>query len=158
MRLISGNWIRVSLLLSLIVAFLLVLGCWKTLLILEIGAPELRLSVHQDDVIVCTYINSIYDVPVSEKLRIEDGHFRLFHVTTQSDAVLAFMGLERKDEPNADLEFKEFIVNAASLGHHVLRVHDRDIPLRSHSDQEGRIHVKLLKAPLLTHLTRSIWR
>ncbi len=147
-----------SLLLSLIVACLLVLGFWKTLLILEIGTPGLRLSVHQDDVIVCTYINSIYDVPVSEKLRIEDGHFRLFHVMTESDAVLAFLGLERKDEPNTDLEFKEFTVNAASLGHHVLRVHDRDIPLRSHSDQEGRIHVKLLKAPLLTHLTRSIWR
>ena len=158
MRLISGNCIRVSLLLSLIVACLLVLGFWKTVLILEIGAPELRLSVHQDDVIVCTYINSIYDVPVSEKLRIEDGHFRLFHVMTQSEAVLAFLGLERKDEPNADLEFKEFTVNAASLGHHVLRVHDRDIPLRSHSDQEGRIHVKLLKAALLTHLTRSVWR
>jgi len=158
MRLMSGNWIRVSFLLSSIVACVLALGFWKTLLILEIGTPELRLPVHQDDVIVCTYINSIYEVPVSEKLRIEDGHFRLFHVTTQSDAVLAFLGLERKDEPNADLELKEFTVNAASLGHHVLRVNDRDIPLRPHRDQQGRIHVKLLKAPLLTHLTRSMWR
>lgn len=158
MRLISGNWIKVSVLCSLMVACLLALGFWKTVLILEIGTPELRLSVHQGDVIVCTYINSIYDVPVSEKLRIEDGHFRLFHVITQSDAVLAFLGLERKDEPNADLEVKEFTVNAASLGHHVLRVHDRDIPLRTHSDQEGRIHVKLRKVPLLTYLTRPIWR
>ena len=157
MKFIFGTLSRAPVLILLILACLLALGFWKTVLLLEIGTSEFRLCVHPGDVVVCTYINSIYDVPVSEKLRVEDGHFKLFHVTTESDAVLAFLGLDRKDGSNVDLEFKEFTVNAASQGRHVLSVHGRDIPLKTHNDQAS-IHVKLIKAPLVVHLTHLIWR
>ena len=151
-----GTWGRVPVVI-LLALVLLALGFWKTVLVLEIGAPGLRLSVHQGDVVICTYIHSIYDVPVSEKLRVEDGYFKLFHVTTESDAVLAFLGLDRKDGSNVDREFKEFTVNAASQGGHVLTVHGRDIPLKARNDQAS-IHVRLIKAPLVARLTHLIWR
>ena len=69
----------------------------EDLLVVKIGSPEVMVPVSEGDVFFRTYMHSMYEVPVSEKFRIEDGHFRLVHVQTQSDAVLAYLGLGRKE-------------------------------------------------------------
>jgi len=79
-------------------------------------------------------------------------------VQTQSDAVLAYLGIERKNEPNVDGKFKEFCIPAASIGNHVLRFHDRDIVLGTQEGRDGSIRVKLARVPLLTHFARLVWR
>ena len=73
------------------------MGLWKDLLVVKIGSPEVMVPVSEGDVFFHTYVHSMYQVPVSEKFRIEDGHFRLVHVQTQSDAVLALLGSRRKE-------------------------------------------------------------
>ena len=51
---------------------------------------------------------------------------------------------------------------AASMGHHVLRFHDRDIPLGTREGRDGRIHVKLARIPVLAYLPvlfgDSVWK
>ena len=129
----------------LAVVVLSVLWICQNQLVLEIGSPEVRVQVKEGDEFFRTYRHSMYEVPVSEKFRIENGYFRLVHVITQSDAVLAYLGLERKDEPNVDRMFTEFTIPAASVGNHVIRLHDREIPLEALHDQDGRIRVRLLR-------------
>lgn len=140
------------------VAALAALGLSKDHLVVKIGSPEVMVPVSEGDVFFRTYIHSMYQVPVSEKFRIEDGHLRLVHVQTQSDAVLAYLGIERKNEPNVDGKFREFSIPAASIGNHVLRFHDRDIPLGTHEGRNGSIHVKLARVPVLTYFARLVWR
>jgi hypothetical protein len=155
----SGSGTRATLLLFLIVAAaLLVVGISKTMLVLEVGSPSVIVPVSKGDVFVRTYMHSMYHVPVSEKFRIEDKYFRLVHVMTQSDAVLAYLGVEGKDEPNVDRQLREFTIPAASMGNHVIQVHDRNIPLGTHEDRGGKIHVKLIRMPLLVHFARLVWR
>jgi hypothetical protein len=144
--------------LLILAAALLTVGLCKNLLLVQIDNPEALVWVSEGDMLVHTYMHSMYRVPVSEKFRIERGHFRLFHVKTDSYAVLEYFGLERKDEPNVDEEFKEFSIPVASIGNHVLRLHDVDIPLGTHQDRDGRIRVKLVEGPLLVYVTRLLWR
>jgi hypothetical protein len=139
-------------------AALLLVGICKSVLVVQISNPDVLLPVAEGDVFVRTYVDSMYQAPVSEKFRIEDGHFRLFHVKTESDAVLAYLGLERKGEFNVDRKFGEFSVPAASIGNHVAWVNDRAIPLGTHEDREGSVQVKLLKFPFLVHVAHCIWR
>lgn len=139
-------------------AALSAVGLWKDLLVVTIDSPNVMVPVSEGDVVFRTYMHSMYQVPVSEKFRIEYGHFKLVHVETQSDAVLAYLGLEGKNEPNAHGNFREFSVPAASIGDHVLRFHDRDIPLGTHEGPDGSIHVKLARVPLLAYFARLVWR
>ena len=139
-------------------AALSAVGLWKDLLVVKIGSPEVMVPVSEGDVFFRTYMHSMYQVPVSEKFRIEYGHFRLVHVQTQSDAVIAYLGLEGKNEPNAHGNFTEFSVPAASIGEHVLRFNDRDIPLGTHEGRDGTIHVKLARVPVLTYFAHLVWR
>jgi hypothetical protein len=152
---------RIRTLVLLLLSFaaaLLAVGLWKDLLAVKIGNPEVMVPVSEGDVFFHTYIHSMYQVPVSEKFRIEYGHFRLVHVQTQSDAVIAYLGLEGKNEPNAHGNFREFSVPAASIGDHVLRFNDRDVPLGTHEGRDGTIHVKLARVPVLTYFAHLVWR
>lgn len=149
---------RLILLPILFVAALATAGMWKDHLVLKIGNPEVMVPVSEGDVFFRTYIHSMYQVPVSEKFRIEDGHLRLVHVQTQSEAVLVYQGLEGKNEPNADGQFTEFLVSAASIGNHVLRFHDRDIALGTREDRDGSIKVELSRIPLFTYFAHLVWR
>jgi hypothetical protein len=133
-------------------------GLWMDLLVLEIGSPELVVPVSEGDVFFRTYINSMYEAPVSEKFKIEDGHLRLVHVQTQSDAALAYLGIERKNEPNADEKLTEFSIPAASIGNHVLRFRDCDIPLGTGEGRDGSVRVRLARVSLLAHFVRPFWR
>ena len=152
---------RIRTLVLLLLSFaaaLLAVGLWKDLPAVKIGNPEVMVPVSEGDVFSHTYIHSMYQVPVSEKFRIEYGHFRLVHVQTQSDAVIAYLGLEGKNEPNAHGNFREFSVPAASIGDHVLRFNDRDVPLGTHEGRDGTIHVKLARVPVLTYFAHLVWR
>ncbi|MEW6533231.1 MAG: hypothetical protein AB1473_20540 [Thermodesulfobacteriota bacterium] len=146
------------LVLVILAAALLTVGLCKNLLLVQIDNPEVLAPVSEGDVLVHTYMHSMYQVPVSEKFKIERGHFRLFHVKTDSYAALEYLGLERKDEPNVDVAFAEFSIPAASIGKHMLRLHDREIPLGTHQDSNGRIRVKLVQASAVVYFARLLWR
>lgn len=141
--------------------FLAVLGAVtlsKHLLVVQIEGPDVVVRVSEGEEFFRTYVQSMYEVPVTEKFRIEDGHFRLVHVQSQSDAVLAYLGIEGKNEPNADETLTEFSIAAASIGNHVLRFRDREILLGTGEIREGSIKVKLTRISLLTYFARLIWR
>jgi hypothetical protein len=139
-------------------AALLAMGLWKDRLVVTVDSPKVMAPVSEGDVFFHTYMHSMYQAPVSEKFRIECGYFRLVHVQTQSDAVLAYLGLEGKNEPNAYGNFREFSVPAASIGDHVLRFRDRDIPLGTREGRDGSIHVELTRVPALAYFARLVWR
>jgi hypothetical protein len=138
-------------------AALSIAGLWMDLLVVRIDSPEVAVAVSEGDILYRTYMHSMYEVPVSEKFRIEGGHFRLVHVHTQSEAVLAYLGIEGKDEPNAHGEFREFSIPAASIGDHRLRLHDCDIPLGTHECRDGNIHVQLARVSLID-FALLVWR
>jgi hypothetical protein len=146
------------LLVLLFVAALAVIGLWKHVLVVQIDGPGVLVPVSHGDAFFRTYMHSMYQVPVTEKFRLEEGHFRLVHVQTESDAVLAYLGIESRDEPNADAQLKEFSIPAASIGKHVLRFSDRDIALGTDEGRDGRIRVRLTRVPLFTYLAHLIWR
>ena len=140
------------------VVSLLAAGFPKHFVVLEIGPAEVVTPVSEGDVFVHTYVHSMYQVPVSEKFRIEDGTLRLVHVMTESEAVLEYLGVESKEEPNVDYTCNGFTILAASIGNHSLRVNDRDIPLGTHADTDGRIHVKLRRVAPPSYCAYMIWR
>jgi hypothetical protein len=111
--------------------------------VLEIGNGRHSIPVSKGEVFRHSYVQSMYDVPVTEKFQIEDGYFRLIQVVTDSDAVLAYLGLERGKEPNAAGRFVEFTVPLGSIGNHVISVSGRDIPLGTGENQTGSTTVKL---------------
>jgi len=155
----SGRSFKALLLfLVILAAALFTVGLCKNLLLVQINCPEVVARVSEGEVLVHTYIHSMYQVPVSEKFRIERGHFRLFHVKTDSYAALEYLGLETKDEPNVDGKFTEFAIPPASIGNHVLRLHDRDILLGTDQNRDASIRVKLVEEPLLVYVARLLWR
>jgi hypothetical protein len=155
----SIRWAAAGIIVSLAVAVALsLLWVRKNRFVLEIGGPALRVPVSEGDEFVRTYRHSIYEVPVSEKFRIEDGHFRLVHVATQSEAVLWYLGIERKDEPNVDRIFTEFTIPAASIGRHTIWVHHREIRLDAVPNRDGKIRVKLLGVPAFLSFAHLIGR
>ena len=138
-------------------AALLVAGIGKKVLVLEIEGPNVVLPVSEGDVFLHTYTHSMYGVPVQEKFRIQDGHFRLVHIMTQSDAVLAYLGIEGKDEPNVDETFREFTIPAASVGNHAIRVRGTNVPLGTHEGRGGRVRVSIVSIPVLVYLAHLVW-
>jgi len=155
----SGRGAKALLLLLVILAAaLLTVGLCKNLLFVQIDNPKALARVSEGDELVHTYTHSMYHALVSERFRIERGHFRLLHVKTDSYAALEYLGLERKEEPNAHGAFTEFSIPAASMGSHMLRLNDRDISLGTDQDRDGRIRVKLVEAPLLVCLASFFWR
>lgn len=152
-----GTTVLASVLLLLATA-LVMIGFWRSVLVLEIGGLGVAEPVSPGEVFVRTYTNSMYEVPVHEKFRIEDDHFRLVHVKTPSDAVLAYLSIEGKDEPNVNLRLTEFTIPAASTGRHIIRLHNRDVQLGTGEGRDGSIRVRLLRVPLIVYSVRFIWR
>jgi hypothetical protein len=141
-----------------VVAVLSGVGLWKHILVVRVSDPEVLVPVSVGDVFFRDYVQSMYHVPVSEKFRIEAEHFRLVHVQTQSEAVLVYLGIEGKDEPNVEGKFTEFSIPAASIGDHVLRFHDHSIALGTREDRDGSIKIELAKMPLWRYFAHVAWR
>jgi hypothetical protein len=142
----------VGLLALLFVVAFFAVGLCKQVLVVQVDGPNVLIPVSEGEVFFRSYTHSMYQVPVTEKFLIENGHFRLVHVRTQSDAVLAYLGLEGKNEPNADAKVKEFSIPAASIGNHVLRFPHRDLDLGTQEGRDGRIRVKLTRVSLFMYL------
>ncbi|MCA1961049.1 MAG: DUF1850 domain-containing protein [Desulfomonile sp.] len=145
-----------ALLFFVLPAALLVAGMGKKVLVLEIG--NLEVPVRVGEVFFHSYTQSMYGVPVLEKFRIEDGFFRLVHVSSPSGAALAYLGIEKRDDPNADETYRDFTIPAASIGNHAIRVHDKEIPLETRAGRDGKIHVKLVKMSFLAYVGLLVWR
>lgn len=129
-------------------------------LVLEIGRRGPRIWVQHGDLISLHYIQSMYGVPVVERLRVEDGRLVLFEVDS-TDAALEYLGIETSGPHNVRRVLQEFSIPADSVGNHVLCAGGRRIPLKSIPADEGRIRVGLARPALFTywiHSLRELWR
>jgi hypothetical protein len=128
--------------------------------VLEIGRAGPHVWVHEGDLVSLHYIQSMYGVPVEERLRVEAGCLVLFQVVS-SDAALEYLGIETRGPHNASRVLQEFSIPAASVGNHVLCVGDHRIPLAAVPADGGRILIRLARPPLFTYLIhqfRELWR
>ncbi len=134
----------------------IMIGCALRIQALEVGASGPVLRMAEGEVFSLHYIQSMYRVPVTERLRVENGRFVLFHVIS-SDAALEYLGIEKKEENNVRRELAEFLIPRASIGKHALTVRDRRIDLCDAAGQKEEIRVRMAQMPLITYATR-MWR
>jgi len=128
--------------------------------VLEIGRSGPHVWVHEGDLVSLHYTQSMYGVPVEERLRVEEGRLVLFEVVS-SGAALEYLGIETRGPNNASRVLQEFSIPAASVGGHVLGVGGRRIPLASVPADEGSVLIRLARTPLficLIHSLREFWR
>jgi len=128
--------------------------------VLEVGRSGPHVWVREGDLVSLHYTQSMYGVPVEERLRVEAGDLVLFEVVS-SDAALEYLGIETKGPNNVKRILQDFSIPADSVGNHVLRVGDRRIPLASIPADDGRILIRLTRPPLLIYLIhplRELWR
>jgi hypothetical protein len=137
---------------------ILAIGFLVKLRTVEIGDNGQYFPVSEGEIFVLEYTHSMYQVPVREKFRVEDTYFILFHVETQSDAVLEYFGIGDKKENNVRKVLKEFSIPVASIGKHMLYIKDRKIPLDAANNNQENINIKLLKIPLITYIIHTLWR
>lgn len=123
--------------------------------VLEIGGAGPHVWVREGDLIALHYIQSMYGVPVEERLRVEAGRLVLFQVVS-SEAALEYLGIETSGPHNASRVLQEFSIPADSIGNHVLSVGDRRIPLAAVPADEGRIRIRLARPPLFTYLIHQL--
>jgi hypothetical protein len=128
--------------------------------VLEVGRAGPHVWVREGDRVSLHYTQSMFGVPVEERLRVEAGCLVLFEVVS-SDAALEYLGIETRGPHNAGRVLQEFYIPADSVGNHVLCVRDHRIPLASVPADEGRILIRLARPPLfiyLIHQLRELWR
>ena len=128
--------------------------------VLEVGRSGPHVWVREGDLVSLHYTQSMYGVPVEERLRVEAGHLVLFEVVS-SDAALEYLGIENRGPQNASRVLQEFSIPAASVGNHELCVGDHRIPLAAVPADEGRINIRLTRPPLFIYLIHSLmefWR
>ncbi|MCX5810224.1 MAG: hypothetical protein NTX36_12795 [Proteobacteria bacterium] len=125
--------------------------------VLKIGDSGLFFRVINGNIITLRYTHSMYGVPVTERLRVENGRLELFHVIT-SDAALEYFGIEGKDENNVKNSLKEFTIPAESVGRHMLSVQGHEILLSDIRTKGQKIHISIIKQPLVSYYKDSIWR
>jgi hypothetical protein len=128
--------------------------------VLEVGRAGPHVWVREGDLVSLHYTQSMYGVPVEERLRVEAGRLVLFQVVS-SDAALEYLGIETRGPHNASRVLQEFSIPAASVGNHVLCAGDHRITLAAVPADEGRILIRLTRPPLFTywvHQLREFWR
>lgn len=125
--------------------------------ILEIGDPGLHLRVTNGNIVALRYTHSMYGVPVTERLRVENGRLELFHVET-TDAALEYFGIEGKGVNNVNNSLKKFTIPAESVGRHMLSVKGFDVLLSDICTKDQRIHISIKEQPLVSYYIESIWR
>jgi len=128
--------------------------------VLEIGRAGPRVWVRGGELLSLHYTQSMYGVPVEERLRVEAGRLVLFEVVS-SDAALEYLGIETRGPHNVSRVLQEFSIPAASVGNHVLCVGERCVPLAAVPADEGRILIRLTRPPLFTywiHQLKGLWR
>lgn len=128
--------------------------------VLEVGRYGPHIRVSEGALVSLHYTQSMYGVPVEERLRVASGRLVLFEVVS-SDAALEYLGIETRGPQNANRVIQEFSIPAASVGNHVLCVGDRRIPLAAVPANEGRVVIRLTRPPFFIYLIHSfmeLWR
>jgi len=125
--------------------------------VLCIGDKDICFYVRNGDIIVLEYTQSMYGVPVQEKLRIADDYFILFHVYT-TEAALEYYGIEGKSENNVMRVIKEFVIPEVSVGNHTIRIKDNTIALGNFHEQKQNIRIRLTREPLLVYFHKYLRR
>lgn len=123
--------------------------------VLAIGDAGYFFRVTNGDIVTLSYTHSMYNVPVIERLKVENGTLELFRVES-SDAALEYFGIEGKK--NVKISVKEFVIPAVSVGHHVLSVKGHDILLGNVKTKDQKIHVSIKKQSFASYFINSIWR
>lgn len=123
--------------------------------VLEIGQSGPHVWVREGEVVTLHYTQSMYDVPVEERLRVEAGRLVLFEVVS-SEAALEYLGIENKGLNNTMRILQEFSILADSVGNYVLCTSNRSLPLASVPADNGRILVRLTRPPLFIHLIHTL--
>jgi hypothetical protein len=132
-------------------------GSMVKIQVLQAGDYGPVFYVAEGEVFSLRYTHSMYGVPVTERFRVENGCFTLFHVIS-SDAALDYFGIERKEENNAERTAAEFLIPQASVGRHVLLIKDRKIKLRDLAGQDERVRVRMAQIPIITYIAKHVWR
>lgn len=128
--------------------------------VLEVGRAGPHVRVCEGDLVSLRYIQSMYGVPVEERLRIESGSLILFEVVS-TDAALEYLGIEARGANNVRRILQGFSIPADSVGNHVLFVAGRVIPLSSVPSEGGSIRIRLVRQPFLIYLIhqfKEFWR
>lgn len=123
--------------------------------VIEVGRAGPRIRVREGDRVYLIYTQSMYGVPVEERLRVEGGRFVLFEVAS-SAAALEYLGIETQGPGNVRRILQEFSIPADSVGNHRLEVGERRIPLSTVPPDEGRIRVRLVRQPLFIYLIHQL--
>lgn len=128
--------------------------------VIEIGHAEPPIWVREGDIVCLRYTQSMYDVPVEERFRVEGGRLLLFEVDT-TDAALEYLGIESRGVNNVGRVLQGFFIPGDSVGGHSLSAGDRRIALADVPAQDSRIRVRLSRQPLAVYLIlygRMLWR
>jgi hypothetical protein len=156
------QWPRCREVRSFLYLALLVVGCAAIGFVVRVqvlqvgdGGPVFRLA--EGEVFSLCYIQSMYGVPVTEKLRVEKGHLLLFHVIS-SDAALEYFGIERKEENNVRRALVEFSIPRASVGQHALTIRDREMRLGGLSREGEHIRIRIAQMPIIVYIATHVWR
>jgi hypothetical protein len=149
---------RVALLcLFMFLALIFGTGAYCRIQVLVIGDRGPVIPARKGDIFELCYTQSMYGVPVTERYRIGEGFFVLFHVLSNR-AALEYLGIESRHENNVVREGKGFTVPAASVGNHFLHVGRRSIPLSACADSGGRVFVGITTMPVIVYIINALWR
>jgi hypothetical protein len=140
----------------LLVAGCLAIGYAVSIQVLQVGDSGPVFRVAEGEVFSLSYTQSMYNVPVTEKFRIENGRFILFHVIS-SEAALEYLGIERKEENNVRGVLAEFLIPRASIGKYALMIRDSKIELGSAAGQKEAIRIRLAQMPFIIYASQ-MWR
>jgi hypothetical protein len=126
--------------------------------VIEIGGFALRYPVQYGDIVMHTFIHSMYEVPVIERFRIENGRMHLFHVDSESHAALEYYGIENRLENNVTRRIREFSIPVDSIGLHMLFIGNQAVSLSTVNSGTPSIRIRLIQQPAVVNWVNSLWR
>ena len=147
---------RPLLYLALTLAGCIVVAYAVSIQVLQVGEGGPVFRVAEGEVFSLCYTQSMYGVPVTEKFKVEDGRFVLFHVIS-SEAALEYFGIERKEENNVRRVVTEFLIPRSSIGKHALVIRNSKIDLSDADGQEEDINVRMAQMPFIIYASQ-VWR
>jgi hypothetical protein len=124
---------------------------------LHIGEDGPVFRVEEGQIFSLCYIHSMYGVPVTEKFRIDDRGFTLFHVVS-SDAALEYFGIESNKENNVRRTLAEFSIPRSSIGRHVLSIGHSAVRLEDLAGQGEQIRIRMARMPVIEYIVKHQWR
>lgn len=151
------RWIKLSCLLTVILALFIVLGLLVQFTVIEISSPERLIRVCESDEMIHSYTHSMYMAPVREKFIIQNGRMKLVSVNTPNVAVLEYFGLNKENTNDLDLVFDSFTIPVASIGGHSITVGNTQVDLWTGTPSSEKIEIRVGKINLFKYLLCLFW-